>query len=223
MSDPVVSPELAHPATPSRRGQTLVEFALLLPMLIVLLLGIADFARVFQAGIVTEAAARNGAEAAAIERLRAKPPPSTDPTFMTYYQRLHDIAAQGACAEARGLPNTVYSADNPSTSVAGDDMCTGWPLIAVCVQDGQDPLCGDLAGSGTSPTTCSELSQVGPLSTPDAVVSYSVEVGICYRFTTLMTLDLDLPFGWGLSLGDIYLQRVREFVVDCPPPDLSAC
>ena len=38
------------------RGQSLVEFALVLPMLLVLLLGIADFGRVFQAGITTEAA-----------------------------------------------------------------------------------------------------------------------------------------------------------------------
>ncbi len=36
-------------------------------MLLVLLLGVADFGRVFQAGITIEAAARNGAEAAAQE------------------------------------------------------------------------------------------------------------------------------------------------------------
>src|SRR5690606_20209344 len=37
------------------RGQSLVEFALVLPMLLVLLLGIADFGRVFAAGILLEA------------------------------------------------------------------------------------------------------------------------------------------------------------------------
>lgn len=194
-------------------------------MLIVLLLGIADFARVFQAGIVTEAAARNGAEVAAIERLRNKPPPSTDPSYVSYYQHLHDIAAQAACAESRGLPNTTYVADNPTTIAPDDDACAQWPVIAVCVQDGQDPLCGDLASgySGTAPAACAALSQVGPLRIPDPVVSHSVEVAICYRFTTLMSLDFDLPLGWGLSLGDIHLQRARAFVVDCPPPDLTGC
>ena len=143
MSDPVVSPPIQRPATPSRRGQTLVEFALVLPMLIVLLLGIADFARVFQAGIVLEAAARNGAEVAAIERLRNKPP--ADPSLVdAYYAHLHDMAAQAACAESRGLPNTTYVADDPMTSAPDDDACAEWPIIAVCVQDGQDPLCGDL-------------------------------------------------------------------------------
>lgn len=197
----------------------------MLPMLIVFLLGIADFARVFQAGIVTEAAARNGAEVAAIERLRVKPPPSTDPTFVAYYQHLHDIAAQAACAETRGLPNSGYSSDNPLTTVPDDDICVGWPIITVCVQDGQDPLCGNVAAgySGSLPTECVELTSVGPLGTPDPVVSHSVKVGICYRFTTLMTIDFDLPLGWGLTLGDVHLQRARDFVVDCPPPDLSGC
>ena len=225
MSDPVVSSPTSRTAARSRRGQTLVEFALLLPMLLVLLLGIADFARVFQTGIVIESAARNGAEAAAIERLRSKPPPDTDPAFGPYYQHLHEIAAQAACAESRGLPNTGYVADDPLTIAPDDDVCAGWPIIAVCVQDGQDPICGDLAAgySGTLPAECAALSRVGPLAAPDPVVSHSVEVGVCYRFTTLMNLHIQLPLGWGLSLGDVPLQRVRAFVVDCPPPDLAGC
>jgi hypothetical protein len=36
----------------------------------------------------------------------------------------------------------------------------------------------------------------------------------CYRFTTLFNLsDLQLPLGWSLSLGDIWLQRSRTFAV----------
>jgi hypothetical protein len=202
----------------------MVEFALVLPMLIVLLLGIADFARVFQAGIVLEAAARNGAEVAAIERLRNKPP--TDPSLVdAYYAHLHDMAAQTACAESRGLPNTTYVADDPLTSTPDDDACAEWPVIAVCVQDGQDPLCGDLAAGyvGTPPAECDEFSEIGTLRTPDAVMSHSVEVAVCYQFTTLMNLQLDLPFGSGLSLGNVFLERNRAFVVDCPPPDLTGC
>ncbi|HEU4863568.1 MAG TPA: TadE/TadG family type IV pilus assembly protein, partial [Candidatus Limnocylindria bacterium] len=72
MSDPVVTPDLAHSETPSRRGQTLVEFALTLPMLLVLLLGVADFGRVFASGITTEALARNAAEAASQEYLQVR-------------------------------------------------------------------------------------------------------------------------------------------------------
>ena len=74
MSDHAVSSPSEDTAKRSRRGQSMVEFALVLPMLLILLLGIVDFGRVFQAGIVTEAAARNGAEAGALERLRGEPP-----------------------------------------------------------------------------------------------------------------------------------------------------
>ena len=91
------------------RGQSLVEFALVLPMLLVLLLGIADFGRVFQAGIVTETAARNGAETAALERLRNKPP-TTPSGLDAYYDNLHVVAASAACREARVLANTTFDA-----------------------------------------------------------------------------------------------------------------
>lgn len=214
------------PVRDTPRGQSLVEFALVLPMLIALLLGIADFARVFEAGIVTEAAARNGAEAAAIERLRAKPPPASDPAFTGYYQHLHDLAAQAACAESRDLANTTFTADNPMTPAADDPICTEWPIIAVCVQDGQDPLCGNLAAgyTGTVPAQCSAVTALGPLKPSNAAVSHHVEVAVCYRFTTLMNLNLALPLGAGLSLGDVHLERERTFVVDCPPgPDLTGC
>src|SRR6187551_418376 len=90
----------------SRRGQSMVEFALLLPMLLVLLLGVADFGRVFAAGITIEAAARNAAEAAAQEYLRDPPAPIEDPAPLgndAYYERLHNLAAITACRELRLL------------------------------------------------------------------------------------------------------------------------
>ena len=99
MSEAVVHHQPSH--TGSRRGQSFVEFALVLPLLIVLLLGIADFARIFQAGIVLEASSRNAAEVAAIERLRNEPGTAGDPA---YYAALHVIAADQACAESRRLP-----------------------------------------------------------------------------------------------------------------------
>jgi len=40
-----------------------------------------------------------------------------------------------------------------------------------------------------------------------------VEVRTCYQFTTLFNLHISLPMSAGLSLGDIWLQRDREFVV----------
>ena len=115
MSEAVVHHTIQRKRSP--RGQSLVEFALVLPLLLVLLLGIADFGRVFAAGITLEAASRNGAEAAALERLRSQPTSPGDPD---YYQRLHDIAAEVACNEAGRLPNTTFD--------PADSTCASMPV-----------------------------------------------------------------------------------------------
>lgn len=194
-------PEQAHP-----RGQSLVEFALVLPMLLVLLLGIADFGRVFAAGITLEAAARNAAEAAAqeyVQRQRADPLPLT----AADYDAIRAVAHRVACEEAQVLPNQ-----------AGSPPMCGMPISAVCVHDadmGDATDCGE--SSAAVPPECTAL-QGGWTSANQQAAGVSpflsyVEVRTCYRFTTLFNLtNLALPFGWSLSLGDIWLQRDRSFV-----------
>jgi len=184
-------------------GQSLVEFALVLPLLLVLLLGVADFGRVFTTGVVLEAAARNGAEAAAQEyvQIRRNNPASLDAAD---YASLHAVALSVVCAEAERLPNRVVSAG----------MCT-MPYAAVCVHDSAG---GDACGSeaGGAPPECSVMdstwSSAIEQTQPTPPLPY-VEVRLCYRFTTLINLrNLQLPGGWGLNLGDVWLQRDRSFV-----------
>jgi uncharacterized protein (UPF0333 family) len=50
----------------SQKGQSLVEFALVLPLLVVLLFGIMDFGRVFHAYLTIDHAGREAARAASI-------------------------------------------------------------------------------------------------------------------------------------------------------------
>ncbi len=182
----------------------MVEFALVLPLLLVLLLGIADFARVFQAGIVLEASARNAAEAAAQEYLQFRRSGELDAAD---YTALHDLALEELCREAERLPNRV----------ATGTTCT-MPFAAVCVNDG-----GDTCGAEVAPPDCDQMPVLDttnaapaapPEFTPDTnedATAY-VTVFVCYRFTTLINLtDIDLPFGAGLSLGEIWLQRERSF------------
>jgi hypothetical protein len=40
-----------------------------------------------------------------------------------------------------------------------------------------------------------------------------VEVRLCYQFTTLFNLDIQLPFGFGLDLGTLHLQQQAVFNV----------
>lgn len=206
---------------PTPRGQSFVEFALVLPMLIVLLLGIADFARVFSAGIVLEAATRNAAEVAALERLRDEP---LTPGDAAYYENLHALAAGVACDESRRLPTF----EDPETCPSGALDRNGAPswFVRICVHDGADPSCSPPAGYGTpDASSCPELT--GPMNNavPNAAASYFVEVRTCYKFETLFNLDLALPMNTGLALGDVWMERSRTFVIDCPvgvdPSDLA--
>ena len=173
-------------------------------MLLVLLLGVADFGRVFHAGIVVESAARNAAEAAAQEYLQIRR--DTVPAATTDLDRITATAESSVCEEAERLPNRQMTGST----------CT-LPFTAVCIHDDPAELanygggCG--AGAGAAPAECTEMHEAwSPLWSSGMLPS--VEVRVCYRFDTLINVQqLQLPFGNGLSLGSIWLQRDRVFTV----------
>lgn len=184
-----------------RRGQSLVEFALVLPMLLVLLLGIADFGRVFHAGIVMESAARNAAEVAAQEYLQIRRAP--DPATSGDFDRIRAQAEAAVCEEGKLLPG-------------GGGACSV-VHAAICIHDDPAELvnygsgCG--AGSSGAPADCTELHSSWPSLWSTGKLG-TVEVRACYRFDTIVPMaDLRLPFGNGLSIGSIWLQRDRAFTV----------
>jgi hypothetical protein len=185
----------------SHRGQSFVEFALVLPMLLVLLLGIADFGRVFAAGITTEAMSRNAAEAAAQEYLQARRAAKPSPPLSDAYVAVRTRAQEVACEEAKTLPNWAASGGTCSM-----------PIVASCVHDEWGDHCG--APAVPIPPGCTELASWPPTLPDQAGGLPYVWVSACYRFTTLFNIsDLHLPFGWSLTLGDIWLQRERVFTV----------
>jgi len=200
---------LVRPRRSPSEGQSVAEFALVIPILIILFLGIADFGRIFNAGVVLEAATRDAAEHASqlyladppgdpsltpAERLSAAVP-SPDPA---YYNDLRVDAARVLCAETRSLPNTDYSGG----------ACPTWPVVAVCVHDGADPSCGATPSGFAPPTTdCPQVGGAWPDPTP-ANGERWVEVRACYRFTSILKLPI-------FSFGDFYLERTRTFTIPC--------
>jgi hypothetical protein len=185
------------------RGQSLVEFALLLPLLLVILLGVADFGRVFQAGIMMESATRAAAEAGAVEYLR-QVSTGNEPN----YDIIRNRAADVACRETK-LEN-----------VADPGTCSQWPIIRICVHDGAagDPACGQpgAVGDAPVPAECSVTDDfVDASSGLDALPTDAnanprdayVEVRTCYRFTTLISVNDFLP------IGEVYLQKQAFFTV----------
>lgn len=188
-----------YPTRTSRtsRGQSLVEFTLILPIMLIILLVVGDFGRLFAAGITIESAARNAAEVAAAEYNRALVNPPVD------YTAIHRDAWSSICGEASKLPNATPG---------GTGECDGLPTV-VCVHDGADSLCGDRynAGSGT-PAACSQVAA----GTSNALSGESkfVEVIVCYRFNTIFSMTIPSIGGPLQALGgDFFIERSRVFAV----------
>jgi PKD repeat protein len=223
MSDSIVLQKPDGSASRSRRGQSLVEFALLLPLLIVLLLGIADFGRIFAVGITLEAAARNAAEIVAQEYLRNPPGPMTDPAPTPgdddFYRTLHELAARTACRETKGLSGVTYTPDDPGVP-GNDESCGPMPIIRTCIHDEVDTRCGQIAFGHPAPADCPAVqAPMIPTMEGGTEESRYVEVRICYEFTTIVNMqDLQLPLSSGISVGDIWLEKDRVFGVGFYPP-----
>jgi hypothetical protein len=203
----------AGPNRTRHRGQSLVEFTLIVPIVFLLFIGVADLGRVFIAGVVLETAARDAAEKGAQEYVANPPggvPLSTSAPSGNgaYYGSLDAKVATAACSESAELPNTDL--------VTSDQTCKTWPVIRVCVHDGADPQCGQpITGFASAiPAQCSDMnaawsnSQDG--SPTDSLGRHErwVEVRLCYKFTSIIHTDL-------FHLGDIYLERRRQFVIPC--------
>jgi len=92
----------------SERGQELIEFALVLPLLLLLVLGIVDFGFLFQRLEVVTNAAREGARIAVLTGYG-----TTD-----VQDRVNDYLEQGGVPIQRGT-NPVINVTNPTLSTPG--------------------------------------------------------------------------------------------------------
>jgi TadE-like protein len=189
--------------TRSSRGQSLVEFGLVIPILLMLLIAIGDFGRIFATGLLIEAAARNAAEAAANEYLAGPPGPLNAPAPAgdpVYYSALHDKTAKVVCAETQELPNSNFN--------AGTGKCPGMPFVMVCIHDSQDTDCnGDAFGQAVS-AGCNEFTPPPNNAHGGALTPRWAEVRVCYQFTPILNLPI-------YSFGEFWLQRTRSFTIPC--------
>jgi len=118
---------LVRSAQPHARGQSVVEFALILPLLLVLLMGIVDLARIYTTMLTVESAAREAADFGAFGS----------------YQWKADVRAntesemeRRACVAARNLTDYVGTdtgCSNPTYTLA--------PVAASCDNPDNNPPC----------------------------------------------------------------------------------
>gem|GEM_PF-2569322 len=188
-----------------------MEFALVVPIVFLLLILVADLGRVFVAGVVLETAARDAAEKGAQEYVANQPGPLSTAAPAgngAYYGPLDAKVASAACSESADLPNSDLD--------TSDQTCKTWPVIRVCVHDGADEQCGlPINGFASAiPPECPDLnaawsnSQNGSPTDSLGRRERWVEVRLCYKFTSIIHTDL-------FHLGDIYLERRRQFVIPC--------
>jgi hypothetical protein len=209
------------------RGQSTAEFVLIAPILLLLLVAIADFGRVFATGVAVEAATRNAAELAAEDYVRNPPgvqtvlprdrlaAPAPTSGYNSYYDDLALKAAKTVCVELRNLPNTTYN--------SADGSCGSWPIVRVCVHDqtsnNANNHCGQsITGFDPSPPAeCTTLpppgdpswdpSMTGGGNGPGGDPSRYVEVRVCYPFTTILSLPI-VP-------SRVIFQNTRIFTIAC--------
>lgn len=114
------------------RGQALAEFALILPILLALVGGAIDFARVFQGSMTLQTAARNAAESAAYSSLDLA--------------QAQSRARAVVCTESQDLPGfvpgpggAVATCTSPSVTIAYSRSTTApganvkYPLVTATV------------------------------------------------------------------------------------------
>ncbi len=190
-----------RPSRPRQRGQSVVEFALVIPVLMVLVVGIADLGRIFAATVTVEGATRDAAESVSQAYL-ANPPGTLSAAPVPpagYYGTLHATAATAICAETRGLPGVVVD--------PGTGSCSGMPLILVCVHDGADELCANEVNGATIPAQCTSMATAPTNASADGTRRY-VEVRTCYRFDAMIHMP------W-FDFGTIWIERTRVFEIPC--------
>jgi hypothetical protein len=125
----------------SRNGQSFVEFALILPVILLLLLGAIDFGRVMQARVTSDSSAKAGAQWGAAHIQNATQP--LEPAY-TLKASPGDCGSgldfpptcnvlSRACAEAQGLPGwsggRLYQSDDPAVRYYA---CTTGSAGGVC-------------------------------------------------------------------------------------------
>jgi Flp pilus assembly protein TadG len=122
----------------SRRGQALVEFAILLPLLAAVAGGAIDFARVYQASMALQSATRNGAEAAASSTAtQSAAQAEAQRVVCTEAQRLPGFTAgSGGSIPTCTAPDVTVTAFTYSTS--GTGFSSSYPLVSATVHSELD-------------------------------------------------------------------------------------
>ena len=156
---------VSRPASRHRQsGQSVVEFALIVPVLLLILLAIADFGRMYTSAVAVEAAGREAADFGAFDA--------------TYWNATNLNTTVGemqrrACTAAAGSHLEGYETTDP----VNNTTCTNPTFICTLERNGATADC--LGGGGfTNGVDCSD---------PATEIPCTVHVQLVYDFRALLS------------------------------------
>jgi Flp pilus assembly protein TadG len=157
-------PSRDRPRRHRPRGQSVVEFALVVPLLLLVLIAIADFGRFYTSAVAVESAAREAADFGAFD---ASNWTSTNAATTAA------LMEQRACVAAAGSHLEGYASSDPA-----NNTCTN-PAFACTLEAGvQSSDCA--TSNGLVGTTDCSLPATDPPCT--------VHVALTYQFRTILAL-----------------------------------
>jgi hypothetical protein len=161
-------PRQASPRPLNRRnqsGQSVVEFALVVPVLLLILLAVADFGRMYTSAVAVESAGREAADFGAFEASHW----NTTNLSVTVDEMQHR-----ACTAAAGSHLEGYATTDP----VNNTTCTNPTFICTLERNGASADC--LGGGGfTNGVDCSD---------PATEIPCTVHVQMVYDFRTLLSV-----------------------------------
>ncbi len=155
-------------------GQAIAEFALVLPIMLLLVLVIADFARLYTTQVTVESAALEAADYGAFAASQWAPTTAS----ATVYGPVGMV--ERACTAASSLPDYVGTGTTTGTTLTMCSTAGSNPQFSCELYDGSGNPVGPCGGGST---TCAD-----PATDPPCVV----DVSMAYTFHTIVSITI--PF-----------------------------
>jgi len=172
------------------QGQSMVEFAFVLPILLILFLAVADLARIYSTMVTIESAAREAADHGAWNSSFWEGDPS-DPT--SNYAKTIVQMTERACVASRTLPDYI----------GPDTACTN-PAMTVELQE----------DDGTPGVDCDDETRIVPCR---VVVTLEHEFHLIVP-ASINVFDVQIGFPSTLTFERTSIFAISDFAVDAPTP-----
>lgn len=157
------------------RGQSVVEFALVVPLMVILLFAIVDFARIYTTMMSVESAAREAADfGTTLGAAKWQAGGMAEATAAEMTRR--------ACVASSNLPDYSDPDNNPLTGCAN-------PSVEYCLAESASVTCSPADPPPLSPAGCED---------PDRSDPCTVTVALRYEFHLLAPMNLQIM---GASYG----------------------